>query len=116
MKNKNTKKKIISIISLVASITAFVVMIVSLSSLKEKNYKYCLENPPSISWIEEDLEPIFMTTGVCVLDEDNEGKDIYYKVNANNFYYTVRYSIAKDSVISFKWKYKNYIQINWIED
>lgn len=96
-------------------LTLLVVEIVGCVHVVNKEYNEVLNNPPDTNWIEEDLEPIFMTTGVCVIDTDDEGKNIYYTVTANGFYYKVQYSIAKSPLFNFRWAYQRHIEINYKE-
>ena len=81
-----------------------------------KEYELCIEYPPDTNWVEEDLEPIFMTTGVCCLDWKQEENHTYYDVSANGFYYRCHYAIHRSPFGLPHWKYINHIQINWLEE
>lgn len=82
--------------------------------IDEKAYNSCLDNPPDTNWVEEDLERVFMTTDVCCLDWDQEENHAFYDVSANGFYYRCHYVISRSLLSKPHWKYKNYIQINWV--
>jgi hypothetical protein len=81
-------------------------------AMHEKEYEKTALNPPSINFVEEDLETVFMTTNVVVYDTNHEYNDFYCKVEANGFNYKVRYSVCCQYIMSFTWKYQNHIMIN----
>jgi len=83
---------------------------------RDENYKKVYYNPPTINYIEEDLEEVFMTTFVVVYNEDDEGDSICYDVKANGLFYRVLYVIKRNGLVDFKWGYKRHIQIGDIED
>lgn len=85
-------------------------------NIENKEYDKCIENPPDPNWVEEDLEPIFMTTGVCCLGWEQQENHAYYDVSANGFYYRCHYTIHKAPLGLPHWKYINHIQIKWVEE
>ena len=95
-------------------LTILAIEIIGFSHIDRKKYYECLEYTPDTNWVEEDLEPIFMTTGVCVLDTNDEGEHIYYTIRANGFYYKVHYAVSKTWIANYRWKYQNHIQINYV--
>ena len=115
LNKKRKKDKIFAFLALALCLFGATCVISGCILSDRYSYNYRLNNPPDVNWVEEDLEPIFMTTGVCILDTDNEGNHIYYKASANGFYYKVHYAIAKDYHFNYCWKYQNHIQIREIE-
>lgn len=93
-------------------ISCFVFAVIS----RDKNYNKVFYNPPTINYIEEDLEPIFMTTYVVVYNFEDEGDAIFYDVKANDLSYRVLYVIKRNGLLDFKWAYERHIQIGDIED
>lgn len=84
---------------------------VGLFHLDRAKYNECIDNPPDTSWVEEDLEDVFMTNGVIVYDEDNETDRIYYKVEANGLNYKVLYNIKHPNIGYYYWGYTRHIEI-----
>ena len=74
-------------------------------------YNKTANNPPNINEIEEELEDIFLTRDVCVLNIEETGNDyIICKVKANGFYYLVLYKIATKSNY-YCWEYVRHTEI-----
>ena len=72
-------------------------------------------SPPSINYIEEDLEEVFMTKDVTVYNIEIETDTIYYKVSANGFNYTVEYKLSRGIFIYWEWRYVRHIEIRQYE-
>lgn len=70
----------------------------------------CIQNPPSIVYIEEDLEELFLTRSVTVIDYEEDAETIVYTVSANGIFYKVLYKVTP-SLGSFIWRYDRHIQI-----
>lgn len=78
--------------------------------LISREYDRMYNSPPSITYIEEDLEEIFMTKNVTVHKVDMDKDAIYYKVSANGFNYTVEYKLSRAMFIYWEWRYVRYIE------
>lgn len=89
--------------------------LITIAIIVGKNrYNDAISNPPSINWIEEDLEDIFMTKSVDVQEEhiDFEKEEIYCVVKANGLYFKVHYVLVNIDFVNWKWEYDRYIQIS----
>lgn len=79
------------------------------------NYNYCIDNIPSANWFEEDLEGPFLTTGVYVLDIDNEGDGLVvvqiYIEEPNGWgrYYRCLYRLKSFDSLNWHWELVRYI-------
>ena len=112
-----TKKDKIQLAILCPSLFLVLVgLLTGIYFLDRNEFDKTVSNPPDTNWVEEDLEPVFMTTGVCVLDENHEENHVYYKVSANDFYYKVHYAVSHTWLGCYRWKYINHIQINYVVD
>ena len=99
---------LVGILSIGTLITLFIIV-------GKNRYNDAISNPPSINWIEEDLEDIFMTKSVDVQEEhiDFEKEEIYCVVKANGLYFKVHYVlVSRDFFVNWKWEYDRYIQIS----
>ena len=76
-----------------------------------KDRQKCIDNPPTIIQVEEELEYVFMTTFVVVNEWEKEHDECYYEITANNLDYRVRYGVVNDYPCSWGWEYQNHIQI-----
>lgn len=105
--------KVIKIIlSAIAAIVVVVGLMGGLVFVHAKAYETTALTPPSLYFIEEDLELVFMTTDLDVYEQEHEFDEFYCKVKAHGFKYKVRYSVHALSLASFTWKYQNHIMIN----
>lgn len=79
------------------------------------NYNYCIDNIPSASWFEEDLEEPFLTTSVYVLDIDDEGDgfiivQIYIEEpNGWGRYYRCLYKLKSFDSLNWHWELVRYV-------
>jgi hypothetical protein len=106
------KTAIKTILILITPVVLLGVFLYGMCVMHEKKYERTALNPPSINFVEEDLETVFMTTNVVVYDTDHEYNEFFCKVEANGFNYKVRYSVCCQYIMSFTWKYQNHIMIN----
>ncbi len=92
-------------------IGAFITLFINIG---KNRYNEAINNPPSINWIEEDLEDIFMTKFVDVQEEhiDFEKEEIYCVVKANGLYFKVHYVLVNRYFVNWEWEYDRYIQIS----
>lgn len=111
--NKESKKGFIEIIILALFVlAAFTTIIVLSVQFFKKQRQKCIDNPPSINYVEEDLESVFLTTFVVVEYVDPQEESIIYIVYANGLYYKVLYIIENGYIFSFYWEYKKHVQIS----
>ncbi len=103
-------------LALIISVVAILCSLAGIIVLDKLRYRECINNAPTINYIEEDLEAVFMTTFVVVYDYEQEEECLYVKVEANNLTYKVEYKIKRLALASFGWKYNRYIEIREIED
>lgn len=91
MKKEIKKDKILWAV-LVAVIILFVALVVYWGIDSVKDYKDLIDNPPTKSWIEEDLEDDLLTLDVRVIDAEQYPDNIYTAlVWANNSLWKVVY-------------------------
>ena len=98
LKHENRKEFWQGFAIVVPCIVVFVCMIIGLFHLDKARYNECFNNPPDTNYVEEDLEDVFMTTGVIVYDERQEETRIYYKIEANGLNYKVLYVIKHPNI------------------
>ena len=107
--SKTCKNRII-----VLSLIAFAMVCVFLiSKLDIKRYGETCSNPPSEFWIEEDLEMVFLTTQVNVLEMDDYDGDLIVKIRLydEGAYRTYRclYKVKRIWIGVFEWKFERYV-------
>jgi len=109
---RESRKEFWQVFTVVAiSMVFFVCMIVGFIHLDKARYNECFNNPPDTNYVEEDLEDVFMTTGVIVYDERQEETRIYYKVEANGLNYKVLYVMKHPDIFYYRWGYERHIEI-----
>ena len=91
MTNKVKREKMLKALVIVISIILAITMIVLFSIQTMQRRKYLLDNPPSYSFIEEDLEVDLCTLDVRVLEDEQNDDVVLYKVWANNAVWKVTY-------------------------
>lgn len=125
-KETDDTEKVIAKRSLIKAILAVIIgLIISAFSIigighvsntdEQNQYSKCLNNPQDISYVEEDLKSLFITTNVEILKIEQEEELCYYIVKANGLYFKVAYCISNkcDEFPGIKeWKYQRYIQIS----
>lgn len=84
-----------------------------LIKLDIERYDTACSNPPHRFWIEEDLEVVFLTTQVNILEIDNGGDGfLVVKVRIYNegAYRTYRclYKVKRRWIADFVWKFERY--------
>jgi hypothetical protein len=89
-----------------------IAMIFTLVKIWKKNYNGKLNNPPSKVFVEEDLEIVFLSTQVEVVEIDEEGEIVVYTVKANGYKYKVLYQLCSTNYIGhYTWRYVRHTQI-----
>ena len=99
----------ITLISLVLILVGIVIFSVSES---KKRYEYAFENPITRDEAEEELEMVFLSTDVYILNDEREKEYLIFIVEANGFCYRVLYELRKTDFLNYHWKYVRYIQIS----
>ena len=79
--------------------------------IDRKERQKCIDNPPTIRQVEEELEYVFMTTFVVVNEWEQQHYECYYEITANNLDYRVRYGVVSHYTCSWGWEYQNHTQI-----
>lgn len=98
-------------LSLIAILTVFLFLIIIFDI---KKYDETCSNPPNEFWIEEDLEMVFLTTGVHILDIDNLGDgllvvevEVYYEEGYRT--YRCLYKVERRWIGDFIWEMDRYV-------
>lgn len=95
----------------------FVILLIAFGILRvvkicNKNYNDALNNPPSKILVEEQLEFVFLTTQVEVLEIDDDGDVVIYTVKANGYKYKVLYQLCSTNYVGYyAWRYIRHAQI-----
>nr|DAH66709.1 MAG TPA: Potassium voltage-gated channel subfamily E helix, detergent micelle, Membrane [Bacteriophage sp.] len=97
--------------TLLIGFCAFFIFFGIVINLMDREYDKMYNSPPSINYIEEDLEEVFMTRDVTVYKVDDSKDVIYYSVTANGFNYKVEYKLRRSKFIYWEWRYIRHIEI-----
>lgn len=83
------------------------------SVLCEKKYKEAVKEPPSISFIEEDMEDVFLTKNCEFIKADDYLQDGNYvcTVKANGLFFKVEYILTVNARKA-EWKFQRYVEIS----
>lgn len=106
-------KHTITVFSVFILIMACVFFIVKVDI---KRYAETCANPPSEFWIEEDLEMVFLTTQLYVMDIDNQGDGLLIvkvKLYDEGTYHTYRclYKVKRKRPCgNFVWEFERYVE------
>ena len=111
MKKFLTKGNIAIGFTIIIGSILIIFFIIGLINIEKYEYNECIDNPPTINYVEEDLEDVFITKNVEVLKFTQEQDICFYIVKANGLYYRVVYCIDTH-YYSPNWKYSRYIQIS----
>lgn len=91
MTNKVKREKMLNTLTIVIGVILIITMIVIFSIQAFQRRDYLIDNPPSYSFVEEDLEEDLCTLDVRVLEDEQDGDVVLYKVWANNAVWKVTY-------------------------
>ena len=96
---------------LIAILTVFLFLIIKFDI---KKYDETCSNPPNEFWIEEDLEMVFLTTELYVIDIDNQGDGLLFvkvKLYEEEEEYTYRclYKVKRRWIGDFIWEMDRYV-------
>lgn len=111
--SEKTQDKIYQIVGICILVLVGVLLIATciVIPLTNREYNKMYKSPPSVGYIEEDLEEVFMTRDVTVYEVDNSKDVIYYSVTANGFNYKVEYQLRRSKFIYWEWRYIRHIEI-----
>lgn len=96
-----------AVVTLVALVTLWV-------KKSKSNYNDCINNFPSF-WIDEELEDVFLTNGVYVLDIDDDGEGFVIveinvsEPNGGDRYYRCLYKVKSHDSFNWHWELVRYI-------
>ena len=111
--DERTSKNLFLIVILFLTILS-VTVVCFIVQLDKKRYDKICSNPPSEFWIEEDLEMVFLTTQVNVLETDDLGDGLLivkvriYDEGAYRIYRCL-YKVERRYVADFFWKFERYV-------
>lgn len=91
MTNNVKREKMLNTLTIVIGVILIITMIVIFSIQAFQRRDYLIDNPPSYSFVEEDLEEDLCTLDVRVLEDEQDGDVVLYKVWANNAVWKVTY-------------------------
>ena len=105
------RKNVIFIFSVIALAIICIFLIVMLDT---KRYDEACSNPPSKVWIEEDLEIVFLTTQVNVLEIDNRSDGVLIvkvRIYDDGAYriYRCLYEVKRYRLSYYAWKLVRYV-------
>lgn len=115
MKEEKAKPNWIMICAFCIAVIALIITATGWVKKSISNYNYCIDNIPSANWFEEDLEGPFLTTGVYVLDIDDEGDGLVvvqiYIEEPNGWgrYYRCLYRLKSFDSLNWHWELVRYI-------
>lgn len=112
MKKFLTKDNIVIGTAIIIALIIITFLSIGLFNIEKNRYNECVDNPPTINYVEEDLEDVFITKNVEVLSFTQEQDICFYIVKANGLYYKVVYYIDTHNFFSATWKYSRYIPIS----
>ena len=101
----------IIMMTVLVGVFALIIFTAIVIDLTNREYNRMLKSCPSISFIEEDLEEVFMTRNVVVNGAEINQDTIYYTISANGFDYKVEYKLSRKKFIYWEWKYIRHIEI-----
>ena len=105
------RKNVIFIFSVIALVVICLFLIVRLD---RKRYDEVCSNPPSKIWIEEDLEMVFLTTQVHVLEIDDQSDGVLivkvriYDEGAYRIYHCL-YEVKRYRLSYYTWEFVRYV-------
>lgn len=103
------------ILAICIAAVALVVLVTFWVKKSISNYNDCIDNVPSAFWFEEDLEEVFLTTSVYVLDIDYEEAglavvEIYVEEpNGWGRYYRCLYKVKTYDLLNWHWELVRYV-------
>ena len=99
------------IILALSSIVVFVLTIVGMKHIDNRNYKKTIQNPPMANVIESDMREVLCADRIIVYYAEQQEKNMYYDLEANDLYFRVRYEMKGGAFLNYFWQYMNYAPI-----
>jgi len=101
------------IVVLVLSVSFLVIACFGCYHTNKRNYQHELNNPPTINYIEEDLEDVFMSRSVSVVEYEKQGQFVVVIIKANGLLFKGLYSIHSTGFpFTYCWVFDKYIVIS----
>lgn len=102
------------ILTICITVVALVIIVTVWVKKSIENRNECIDNIPSETWFEEELEKTFLTTNVCVLDIDDPGDGmiiVLIKIWIDNQeqYYRCLYKLKSFDSFNWHWELVRYI-------
>lgn len=102
------------ILAICIAVVALVVLVTFWVKKSISNYNYCIDNIPSETWFEEELEKTFLTTDVYVLDIDDTGDGmivvlIKIWIHDQEQYYRCLYKLKSFDSLNWHWELVRYV-------
>lgn len=102
------------ILTICIGIVVLVILVTFWVKKSISNYNECIDNIPSETWFEEELEKTFLTTDLYVLDIDDMGEGqiiVLIKIWIDNQeqYYRCLYKLKSFDSLNWHWKLVRWI-------
>lgn len=102
------------ILTICITVVALVILVIFWVKKSIENYNECIDNIPSETWFEEELEKTFLTTDLYVLDIDDPGDGmiiVLIKIWIDNQeqYYRCLYKLKSFDSFNWHWELVRYI-------
>ena len=114
MKEEKAKPNWIMICAFCIAVIALIITATGWVKKSISNYNECIDNIPSETWFEEELEKTFLTTDLYVLDiDDFEYGSVVVTiklwVNSQEQYYRCLYKLKSSDSLNWHWELVRYI-------
>lgn len=111
---KETPDWIIILTTICITVVALVILLIFWVKKSIENYNECIDNIPSETWFEEELEKTFLTTDLYVLDIDDAGDGmiiilIKIWIHDQEQYYRCLYKLKSFDSLNWHWELVKYI-------
>lgn len=102
------------ILAICIGVVVLVILVTFWVKKSISNYNECIDNIPSETWFEEELEKTFLTTDLYVLDIDDTGEGqiiVLIKIWIDNQeqYYRCLYKLKSFDSLNWHWELVRYI-------
>lgn len=102
------------ILAICIGVVVLVILVTFWVKKSISNYNECIDNIPSETWFEEELEKTFLTTDLYVLDIDDTGDGmitvlIKIGIHDQEQYYRCLYKLKSFDSLNWHWELVKYI-------
>lgn len=102
------------ILAICIGVVVLVILVTFWVKKSISNYNECIDNIPSETWFEEELEKTFLTTDLYVLDIDDMGEGqivvlIKIWIHDQEQYYRCLYKLKSFDSFNWHWKLVKYV-------